>query len=263
MPHLTLRDGDRLYYETHGDGLPLALVPGLGGTMAFWQPHVAEFARHHRVILHDHRGTGQSTRAEIEYSVGQMADDLLQLLDHLGVAEADLAGHSTGGAIGQTIALDRPERIGRLVLSATWTHGDGYFRKLFDLRAEMMRLEGPLNYARGTSIFGLPAAYVRDHAAQLAAEEQAQAAATTPEIMLARIAAIQRFDRRAELPRIRHKTLVFGARDDLITPAYFSEELARTIPNARLVMLPEGGHFYPRVHPKLFQQTVLSFLADR
>lgn len=260
MPHLTLSDGDQLYFETHGDGPALALVSGLGGVMAFWQPHLMEFAKHYRVILHDHRGTGQSTRSRMEYSVDQMADDLLQLLDHLGIAHVDLVGHSTGGAIGQTIALDQPARIRKLVLSASWTNCDGYFGRLFDLRADMLKIEGPLAYARATSIFGLPAAFLRDHAAMLGMEEEAAAAAMTPEIVLARIHAIQRFDRHDELPRILHPTLVFGARDDLITPAYFSEELARRIPDAQLVMLPEGGHFYPRVHPKVFQETVLAFL---
>src|ERR1043165_6475453 len=114
MPHLTLSDGDQLYFETHGNGPPLVLVSGLGGVMVFWQPHLLEFAKHYRVILHDHRGTGQSSRARIDYSVDQMADDLLQLLDHLGVKTVDLIGHSTGGAVGQTIALDHPAPLRRL-----------------------------------------------------------------------------------------------------------------------------------------------------
>ena len=54
---------------------------------------------------------------------------------------------------------------------------------------------------------------------------------------------------------------MFAARDDLITPAYFSEALAEAIPGARLVLLDEGGHFYPRVAPEAFQRTVLDFLA--
>lgn len=261
MPFLTLKDGDRLYYEVHGSGPPLALVSGLGGTLSFWQPNVAALAQRFRVILHDHRGTGQSGRRLIAFSVAQMADDLLQLLDHLGLERVDLVGHSTGGAIGQTIAIDHPRRLGRLVLSATWTAADAYFRRLFDLRADTLRLQGALAYARGTSLFGLPAAFLRDHAALLAEEEHAAAAAMAPEIVLARIAAILRFDRRAELGRIAAPTLVFAARDDLITPAYFSEALAAAIPGATLVMLEQGGHFYPRVVPELFQRTVIGFLA--
>lgn len=262
MPLLTLTDGDQLYYETHGKGPPLALVSGLGGTLSFWTPNVKALAKQFRVILHDHRGTGRSGRRLIQFSVEQMADDLLQLLDHLKVKQADLIGHSTGGAIGQTIALDQPQRLRKLVLSATWTSPDEYFRRLFDLRAEVLRTQGPLAYMQGTSLFGWPAAFLRDHAEMLQNEEHAVAAAMSPEIVLARIAAIQRFDRRAELARIEAPTLVFAARDDLITPAYFSEALAHAIPKARLVMLPEGGHFYPRVVPEIFQKTVIEFLTE-
>jgi aminoacrylate hydrolase len=81
--------------------------------------------------------------------------------------------------------------------------------------------------------------------------------------MLSRIAAICRFDRKAELGRIRHKTLVFVARDDIVTPAYFSGELARLIPDARLVMLPDGGHLFPNVHGETFRRTLTDFLAAK
>jgi len=262
MAFLTLGDGDKLCYDVSGQGPPLALVSGLGGTMAFWQPHVQVLARRFRVILHDHRGTGQSSRRPIDFSVEQMAGDLIALLDHLDVRRAHLIGHSTGGAIGQTVALDHARRLDRLVLSASWTSPDEYFRRLFALRADTLRNLGPLAYAQGTSLFGLPAAFLRDHAAMLTIEEAASAMAMSPDLTLARIGAILRFDRRGELGRIAAPTLVFGARDDLITPAYFSEALAEAIPGARLVMLDEGGHFYPRVHPARFQETVLEFLND-
>ena len=79
MPTLTLRDGGHLYYERHGSGRPLLLVTGLGGLGSFWEPHVAPLAERFTVIVHDHRGAGQSSIARIDYSVDQMADDLLQL----------------------------------------------------------------------------------------------------------------------------------------------------------------------------------------
>ena len=138
MPHLTLKDGDRLYYEVHGSGPPLLLVAGLGGVGAFWKEHVPVFAESFTVVLHDHRGTGRSSPSQIDYSVEQMSDELLQLLDHLEIKCAGLIGHSTGGAIGQTLALDQPDRIGKLVLSATWSAADDYFKRLFQVRGEIL-----------------------------------------------------------------------------------------------------------------------------
>src|SRR5450631_1961268 len=78
MPHLKLRDDAELYYETHGSGPPLFLVPGLGGDGRFWGDHVAALAQEFTVVVHDHRGTARSTLSKITYSVEQMADDALQ-----------------------------------------------------------------------------------------------------------------------------------------------------------------------------------------
>ena len=87
MPHLKLRDGAELYYERHGSGPALFMVPGLGGDSRFWDMHVPELSKRLTVVLHDHRGTGRSSLSKIEYTVQQMADDALQLIDALGFAK--------------------------------------------------------------------------------------------------------------------------------------------------------------------------------
>ncbi|NKB56989.1 MAG: alpha/beta fold hydrolase [Alphaproteobacteria bacterium] len=261
MALLTLRDGDHLYYEEHGAGPPLVLVSGLGGVGAFWSDHVPALAERFRVVLHDHRGTGQSSAPRREYSVDQMADDLLQLMGHLDIARADLIGHSTGGAMGQTLALDQPDRIGRLVLSATWTAPDDYFKRLFKVRGNILSAGGVDAYVRSHPLFMFPSSYVRDRfSAILAGEKSAIESFPKPEIMLSRIRGILKFDRKDELGNISAPTLVMGARDDITTPAYFSEELGRLIPNAETVILETGGHFFPIAEAETFRKHVLAFL---
>ncbi len=261
MAHLTLSDGEALHYEVHGAGPPLVLISGLNGVGAFWTPHVAELGARYTVVLHDHRGTGRSSPSRITYSLEQMADDLLQLLDHLQIDRAHLVGHSTGGAMCQTIALDRPERVERLVLSATWTAADGYFRRLFAVRRDVLRAMGAAGYVRASLLFMRPPAWIRDHDAALGREEEAMIAGfPPPEVMLSRIDAILGFDRRAELHRIAAPTLVLGAADDMITPVYFSEELGRRIPGAQTVILPSGGHFFPVSAAQDFRGALVAFL---
>ncbi|MEC9151337.1 MAG: alpha/beta hydrolase [Pseudomonadota bacterium] len=261
MAKLTLKDGDELNYQVLGKGPPLLLVSGLGGVGAFWKDHVPAFAAQFTVVLHDHRGTGQSSPSQIDYSVGQMADDLLQLMDHLQLARADLIGHSTGGAIGQTLAIDQPERIGKLVLSATWSAADDYFKRLFQVRADILLAGGVEAYVRSHAVFMFPPHWVRDKlSTMLSGEKDAVAAFPTPEIMLSRIRGILRFDRRDELSAIRSPALVIGARDDITTPAYFTEELGQLIPNAETVILETGGHFFPLVEGELFRNHTLAFL---
>jgi len=106
-------------------------------------------------------------------------------------------------------------------------------------------------------------AWIRDHDADLvAAEAKAKETLPVPEIMLSRIAAIVAHDRRAELQKVRAPTLAICARDDMVTPLYFTEELVRLIPEARAYVLPDGGHFYPSVHGDEFRRVMTSFLLE-
>ena len=264
MPFQALRDGARIWYETHGSGPPLMLVSGLGGSAMFWQPHVGFFAEHFTVVLHDHRGTGRSELSEIDYAVPQMVDDAVQLMDGLGIARAHWIGHSTGGAMGQTLALSQPERLDRMVLSATWAGTDTYFRRSFEVRAATLREQGAAAYQKASALALYPPFWIRDHEAELAAlEAQAEATIPKPQIMLSRIAAIVAFDCRDRLRELTVPSLALCARDDVVTPAYYTEELGRLIPGCRTVILPEGGHFYPNVRPETFRATTLQFLLER
>ncbi len=82
------------------------------------------------------------------------------------------------------------------------------------------------------------------------------------EIVAARIDAMLAFDRTSELARIKTPTLVIGAEDDIVTPAYYSEELARRIPGAEVKLFPRGGHFLTHVRAREFNNAVLPFLVS-
>ncbi len=263
MAFLTLADGEQLYYEVHGQGPPLLFVSGLGGTANFWSSHVEHFAASHTVILHDHRGTGQSSPSEIDYSIAQMADDVVQLMDALGVEHADLLGHSTGGAIGQSLALDHAQRLGKLVLSATWAGKDPYFELLFTGKRRILVELGAEEYLRALLMDAYPPEWLRDHADAVARPSPADVAARVPSLYCgtSRIDAILDWDRRLEVGGIASETLVICARDDVITPAYLSEELAKLIPGASAHYLDNGGHFYTNSRAEEFRIAVSRFLA--
>ena len=260
MPKLSIGDAE-LYYESTGEGEPLLLVPGLGGQGSFWTQQVTDFARDFRVIVHDHRGTGASTHSRIRYSVEQMAGDVLRLMDGLGIESAHFAGHSTGGAIGQVIAQDHPGRLKSLVLSATWAGQDPYFRRLFESRREILVTLGVESYLRASALMLAPPWWVRANDALLTEQHRQAAAASPPlEVLTSRIDAIVRFDRRARLGEIRTPTLVVVAADDVITPRFFSDELAERIVGAKLVVLEAGGHYAPVCLPAPYNAEVGAFL---
>jgi aminoacrylate hydrolase len=261
MPKANLGDVE-IYYESHGSGTPVLLVPGLGGMGAYFKPNLPAFSAKHRAIVHDHRGTGQSSASRIRYSVEQMADDLLRLMDHLKIERAHLVGHSTGGAIGQTLAVQHPERLDKLVLFATWTKCDPFFARVFEVRKNLLMKGGAAEYVRSTPVFLYPDWWVNRNLALIEEREKlALPAFPAPEIVASRIDAILAFDRTADLPKIKTPTLVICARDDFVTPAYFSQELAQKIPGAKLVILERGGHCASETMLEQFNETVLGFIA--
>src|SRR3989454_5016059 len=263
MPKISIGDAE-LHYEEHGRGPALMLVPGLNGVGAFWARQVPDFARDFRVVVHDHRGTGQSTHSRIRYSVEQMAADVLRLMDRLGIASAHLVGHSTGGAIGQVIAQDHPERLQSLVLSATWAGQDAFFRRVFESRKEVLVKLGVEAYLRTSVLFLAPPWWVSANDAAIAEMHGGLAAAAAPvDVMASRIDAIMAFDRRARLGEIRTPTLVVVAQDDMVTPRFYSDELAERIAGAKLVVLDGGGHFAPQVTPEPYNAAVGAFLRGQ
>ena len=260
MPKAKIGDAE-IYYEEHGSGEPLMLVSGLGGTAAYWKPNIRALAAKYRVIVHDHRGAGQSTHSKIRYSVDQMTDDVVRLMDHLKIERTHLVGHSTGGAIGQTMAIRSAHRLDRLILFATWTKADKFFRQLFAARRALLTAVGKEAYVRAGSLFLYPPWWIKAHEKMIDERENlAIAAFAPPEVVASRIDAIVAFDRTAELGAIKAPTLVLCARDDFITPAYFSEELAKKIPGARLKLLEQGGHCASETALEAFTATIVDFL---
>jgi aminoacrylate hydrolase len=260
MPFARLPDAD-IHYEITGAGDPVLLVAGLGGAASYWNPNLDAFAARHRVMLHDHRGTGQSTRCEMEYSVELMADDLLRTMDVAGIDRAHLVGHSTGGAIGIVLGAIAPERISSLTLYATWAELDAQMEACLRLRQRLLLAMGEAEYHRATPLFMYGPYYTRDNKAKIETEIQTAILASPPaSIMSARVTGILGFDGMRYLDRISCPTMVLVAEDDILTPPYSSELIASHIPHAELVRLLRGGHAVSRAEPETFNETVLGFL---
>lgn len=260
MPIARARDAD-IYYERRGDGPPVMLVPGLNGEGHWWEPNIQAFARHFTTVIHDHRGTGLSTHSEIDYSIEQMTDDLIGLMDALGIRRAHIVGVSTGGAMAQVVATDHPERARSLIITNSWTKADPYRHRVAAVRKNLVLRIGPTAYVEASPLFLFPSWYLRDNAEAVARGcERALRHFPSPRIVASRLDAGLEFDRRDRLRELTLPTLVIGAKDDHLTPAYYSEELAALIPGARLHMFETGGHACSRTMAADFNRVALEFL---
>jgi aminoacrylate hydrolase len=262
MPTAAVAGGE-IYYEDAGKGEPLLFVSGLNGVGRYWKPQVPVFSPHFRVITYDQRGTGQSDRIQRDFSVDQMAAELVGLMDVLKIERAHIVGMSTGGAIGQTIAIEQPQRVMKLALCSTWTHCDAWFRRLFNARRDMYLQAGPELHSQFHPLFLYSPDYVNAHDAEIEAERRNAPTKSSPvEVSVGRIDALLKFDRRAGLPNIKAQTLVMGSEDDFITPAYFSRALAQAIPGAKLIIGKGGGHSFTTTRAESFNRDLMVFLHD-
>lgn len=251
-----------LHVEEYGQGEPLLLVAGLGGSGRFWRAQVPALARHFRVILHDHRGVGRSGPGPLIGGAWDLADDLMKLMDALGLDRVHLAGHSTGGAIGQHVALRAPERLASLVLSASWAGPTPLFVQTFVTRRDILINSGPLNYLMMGTLLACPAWWLEPRFRSLH-DYFRERLAEFPglDVELSRLNAVMAHDLRHRVHEIRTPTFVICARDDQLTPPTLSEELAQRIPGAELCVLPEGGHFCPVTVTEAYNSRLLEFLT--
>ena len=252
-----------LYAEEHGEGEAMLFVPGLGGSGTFWRNQLDYFSPRYRVLTYDHRGVGRSPAAPLHSSVSEMADDTLALMDALRIESAHLVGHSTGGAIGQHLALRSPDRLRSLVLSASWAGPTPLFTDLFRIRRRILLESGPESYLFSGSLLVTPAwALEGSYPGMEAVLRQRLDVFPGTEVELGRLNAVMSHDLREQIQSIRLPTGVISARDDNVTPPEMSRELAERIPGAVRLQLPEGGHFCPITAAREYNRELTRLLDE-
>jgi aminoacrylate hydrolase len=255
-----------LHFEKHGppDGPPVILSAGLGGAGGYWRPNLAALAAGHRIILYDHRGTGRSDRALPDgLQVEDMADDVIALMDGLGLERAHFIGHAAGGLIGLMLAWRSPDRIASLVAVNAWTRLDPHFARCFEARLALLRDTGPRAYLRAQPIFIYPATWSSEHRNALDAELEDQLAHFQGSDNLEkRVAALQAFYLDDRLDEIRTPILAVAAKDDVLVPWTCTPAYADRIASAAVRLMDWGGHACNVTDPDAFNRLVLDFLRS-
>jgi len=258
MPFVEV-NGTALRYGMCGGGATLVLVHEMGGTLESWDLVVPLFSAKRRVLRYDTRGAGLSEKVRAPLSIDTMVDDLIALLDALGISEkVALAGVAVGGAIAMRAAVRFPQRVAAVVASSPAVGIASDRRPALLARVEMMEREG-LHAVIDTLDLSYPVELRGD--ALRFAEFRARWLGSDPVSYGAIYRMLIATDISPELPGIACPTLVIAGALDRTRPPSLVEPVARAIPGARYAVL-ETAHYAALQTPELYAQTVSAFLDE-
>jgi len=257
-------NGVSLYVQTIGEGEPLLLLMGLGAPGDKWEPNVNAYREHFRCILIDNRGAGRSSKPEADaYSIVDMAEDAVAVLDALHVERAHINGVSMGGAIAQEIAVRHPERVGSLILTSTFCSVTNSFRTAIETLRDYVdkmdkkafkRLNQWMTFAQKTQ--NERPDFLREMAEQDAAYPYPMPAYAYK----AQCNACLAHDALDRLKDITAPTLIAAGDCDLFVPASITHQLHQGIRNSRLYVCKNGGHVHEWEHLDDYNRVTMEFL---
>ncbi len=259
-------DDVTLAYAVAGQGEPLLLIMGFGGTMDYWGfPFLSHLAKSFKVIAFDNRGVGESSLGTESPSISRFALDAAALLDRLGYPSAHVLGWSMGGYIAQELVLERPDLLRRLVLYGTCSDHRAALAARKEAFGELM--DTSLSDQGRTEValkMLFPTTWLQEHPGF------AQAFVSRPMTVYSRCAdgiagqveAIASWEGcTSRLGRINARTLVIAGEMDHVISPDLSRKTAELMPNGRYDSFPDGGHGLIYQYPKELAQMAAGFLG--
>ena len=245
MSHAIAPDGIRLHYSAIGriGAPPVLMIQGLGADKNMWNFQRFHLATKYRVVAHDNRGAGKSDKPFGAYSLEQMADDAIAVLDHAGIDTAHVIGASMGGAISQVIAVKHPDRIRSLTLVCTACRNHEWRRQLLRSWGEIATTKGmgAMTTEAARWVIG-PRSFRRIWPAvswlgPIGTSRASHGFNGQVQALLAADESLSEL-----LATISVPTSIIVGNQDILTPRADSEELAERIPTAELAVLSGAAH---------------------
>jgi pimeloyl-ACP methyl ester carboxylesterase len=266
--HDVVLHGRRLRYVDIGDGPPLILVHGLGGSWQTWLENLPALATQHRVVALDLPGFGRSEELASPIEVSDLVSTVCELMDALGIGRAALGGHSMGGLIALCLATSHPERVSELVLVSAGGVRLSRMRlalivKSFTAFHALFQVRGvPLAFARRPLLRRALLSAALDDWRRLTPELAAEIIPpmSAPGFIPAVHAAANAADS-VDPKLITSPVLLIWGRQDRILPIETARALCNDLADARLVVLDRVGHCAMFEEPDEFNRMTLAFLA--
>jgi pimeloyl-ACP methyl ester carboxylesterase len=261
--------GIRFAYRRWGKpgGVPIVFLNYFSGNLDDWDPQVTDsLADEYDVIVFDNAGVA-SSGGETPGTVSEMTRNALAFCDAFGLKKINVVGFSLGGMIAQQMALDRPDRVNRIILLGTGPRGgEGMtFTELSaDERADPAQFLLAAFFAPSDASQEAGRAYLY----RLAARTHDRDRPVSPKAAEAQLRAIREWgavppsNRYATLRQIKHPTLVVHGAKDIVVQPINAFILAQHLPNAQLIMYPDSSHGAQYQHADIFLKHAKLFLSD-
>lgn len=254
MPELEL-EGATIHYRSAGAGPLLVFLHGVGSSSHTWEGQLQRFGARRHCVAPDMRGYARSTGRPESISMRRFAADVAALIDHLG-GPADVCGLSMGGIVALTLWRDSPRSVRSLVLCDTWAdHPVGAAAHPGRMAAIDAASMAELAAARMPGVYapGADPALVARGVDGFARLDKAAYRAASDDVWTQDLRSVAR--------TVAVPTLVIVGEHDTTTPPPLSEELARLIPGARLVVIPNAAHLTNEENPEAFDAALEAFLG--
>ncbi|MDD9269530.1 alpha/beta fold hydrolase [Paenibacillus sp. GCM10023248] len=259
LNYFTTGDGVRVAYRIDGlvDKPVLVLANSIATSMNMWDGQIRELSKNFRVLRYDYRGHGDSDTPDGPYSLDRLGQDVIELLDALQIERVHFLGLSLGGAVAQWLGIYAPERIDRLILSNTSSYL-GPAEQWEDLITSVLK-PGKLPEFADMFMKNWFPSHMLVSETSLVTSFREMVLATRPQGIAGSWAAIRDMDMRQTAALISSPTLVIAGQNDTVTLPEHSELIAKTVPDARLLILPTV-HLSNVEHQTAFLSAVLEFL---
>ncbi len=251
--------GTRVHYVDQGTGPAVVLAHGFGSSLEIWDQLIPELAREHRVVALDLKGFGWTDRSEGDYSQLAQAKLVWALLDHLGIEQAALVGHSWGAAVTLAMALLTPRRTTRVAVYDGWAYEEQLswlFRwARFDGIGESLISfydPGLIRHQMATAFYD--PAYVTP--GRIKRAQSSMALPGSAGAALATMRGMRFADQQARYTTLRVPALILWGQQDSISTPSFGHRLSADL-SAQLVMYPRCGHF-PMIEAKQASNAALA-----
>ena len=263
MPFVSATDGTRIHYEVTGrvGRTPVLMIQGLGASKNAWNLQRIAMATRFRIISFDNRGAGRSDKPTEPFTLEQMADDAIAVLDAAGIETAHVVGASMGGVISQIVAVKYPHRVRSLTLVCTACRNHPWRQELLQSWAKTAEEKGMIEVGKEAAQWVMsPRSFRR---LVPAFTWMGPLAALRPRhSFVSQIHAIldTREDLVDQLSTITAPTMVTVGNQDILTPRGDSEEIAERIPNSELVVISGAAHGLMMEHSSTFNKILIEFL---